>query len=210
MCLILIVILLTIEAVNSSSLDIRDSEGKPLKNAIQGETLEIKILQYSNPVSGVDVFFILNNGTPIHTRTDDSGETVFKPILSGTLRITAIKGENTSSIVLPVVTPEPADRDTVTGSRGGGGGGVILSFPTPAPSPTSQPVKVTVPSPAPMETPETFEPTPVIYTPAPAEKEEIMVEKTPEASQTVRTEIIITIAVVIASIAVILYAALRK
>ena len=209
--LVLIAILFAISTVNSSTLDIRDSEGKPLERAVQGETLGVKIFQSGNTVSGVDVFFILNNGTPIHTRTDDNGETIFKPILTGTLRITAIKGENTSSIELPVITPQPAGGgDTGRTGRGGGGGGVVLSFPTPTPSPTSSPLKVTTLFTTPSETPETPEPTPVIYTSTPIESEEVKVEETPEVVQTIPTELIITVSVVIASIAVVLYAAMRK
>ena len=91
---ILVLVLLSsmIPGASAESLQITDVSGDPLDYAIEGEALTILIAWESVPVAGADIYFRLNDETPVHTRTDDSGMVAFKPMSIGILKISTEKG----------------------------------------------------------------------------------------------------------------------
>ena len=82
---------------------------------ISGETLTVTVRSDGVPLEGADVYFILNDGTPVHTRTDGSGEAVYKPLLPGMLRITTIYGGEDTGIEIPIYEPAYGVNLTVVG-----------------------------------------------------------------------------------------------
>ena len=81
---ILVLVLLSsmIPGVSAESMRITDTHGCQLDYAIKGDALTILISSESVPVAGADVYFRLNDETPVHTMTSDSGMTAFKPMAS--------------------------------------------------------------------------------------------------------------------------------
>ena len=101
--LLSIVIILSLSI---QSLQITDSEGNPLNYAKNGETLTILVSSDGQPVTGADVYFKLNDEAPVHTKTNDAGTTVFKPLSIGILKITAENDEITEKIEIRVIQKE--------------------------------------------------------------------------------------------------------
>jgi hypothetical protein len=106
--LILVLVLLSsmIFYVSAESLLITDVQGNQLIYAVKGEKLTILISSDGQPVAGADVYFKLNDETPIHTSTNDTGIAVFKPLSTGILKITAGKDEKTKEIEIRVIQKE--------------------------------------------------------------------------------------------------------
>jgi hypothetical protein len=75
-----------IPAVAQPALSIALSPDPP----IQGQTLTVTVSLGGTPVEGADVYFVLNGGTPVHGQTDATGKVYYKPLLTGTLAITAM------------------------------------------------------------------------------------------------------------------------
>ena len=92
--------------VSAESLLITDGQGNPLDSAIKGETLTILVSLDDQPVTAADVYFKLNNETPVHTRTNDAGLAVFKPLSTGILKITVEKDNKTQELDLRVLQKE--------------------------------------------------------------------------------------------------------
>ena len=103
--LILLSLVITL-SLSIQSLQITDSKGNPLNYAITGETLTILVSSGGEPVAGADVYFKLNDETPVHARTNDTGMAVFKPLSTGILKITAEKDGKTKEIELRVIQKE--------------------------------------------------------------------------------------------------------
>ena len=93
-------------SLSAQSLQITDSEGNPLNYAIKGETLTILVSSGGQPVTGADVYFKLNDAAPVHTKTNDAGTTVFKPLSIGILKITVEKDEMIKEIEIRVIQKE--------------------------------------------------------------------------------------------------------
>ena len=72
---------------------------------MRGMTLTVTILSDGRPVQGADVYFVLNSGTPVHGQTDTDGKVNYKPLLTGTLNITAIYGGISTSKEIPIYEP---------------------------------------------------------------------------------------------------------
>jgi hypothetical protein len=72
---------------------------------IQGQTLTVTVLFGGTPVQGADVYFVLNGGSLVHTQTDANGQVKYKPLLTGTLAITAMyegmKSVSSTSVEAP-------------------------------------------------------------------------------------------------------------
>jgi len=67
---------------------------------IQGQTLTVTVLLDGTPVPSADVYFVLNDGTPVHGQTNESGMVNYEPLLRGTMNITAMyMGMSTSESV---------------------------------------------------------------------------------------------------------------
>jgi len=81
-----------IPGASAESLQITDVNGCQLDYAIEGDVLTILISSESASVVGADVYFRLDDETPVHTRTDDSGMVAFKPMSIGILKISAENG----------------------------------------------------------------------------------------------------------------------
>ena len=89
--LVLVLLALMIPGASAESMRITDTHGDPLDYAIKGDALTILISSESVPVAGADFYFRLNDETPVHTMTNDSGMTAFKPLSIGVLKISAEK-----------------------------------------------------------------------------------------------------------------------
>ena len=75
------------------------------KYGIKGETLGVTVFYNELRVQRADVYFVLNNGTPIHLKTDSKGNVNYKPLLRGLLKITVEhKGDNLSEFI-PIYEP---------------------------------------------------------------------------------------------------------
>ena len=120
--LILVLLLLMIPGASAESLQITDVNGEPLDYAVEGEALTILISSESAPVAGADVYFRINDETPVHTRTDDSGMVAFKPMSIGILKISAEKGGEAEAnetelrvlkkgLILQIQAPSSASKD---------------------------------------------------------------------------------------------------
>ena len=77
------------------------------KYGVVGETLSVTVTSDGDVVEGADIYFVLNGGTPIHVTTDEDGVAVYKPLLAGTLRITAMYDGLTAEKTIPVYDGEP-------------------------------------------------------------------------------------------------------
>ena len=106
--LILVLVLLSSMIVYASaeSLQITGVQSNPLDYAINGEALTILVSSDEQPVTGADVYFKLKDETPVHTRTNEAGMAVFKPLSTGILKITAEKDEKTKEVELRVIQNE--------------------------------------------------------------------------------------------------------
>jgi hypothetical protein len=103
--LILVLVLLSsmILYASAESLQITDVQGNQLNYAVTGEKLTILVSSDKQPVAAADVYFKLNDETPVHTRTNETGMAVFKPLSPGILKITAEKNEKFEEIELRVI-----------------------------------------------------------------------------------------------------------
>jgi len=63
------------------------------------------------------VYFVLNKGTPIHGQTDINGKVNYKPLLTGTLNITAIYGGISAAKEIPIYEPVYGVNLTVDGKK---------------------------------------------------------------------------------------------
>jgi hypothetical protein len=72
---------------------------------VQGQPLTVTVLLDGTPVPGADVYFVLSGGTPVHGQTDASGNVNYKPLLTGTLNITAMYMDMSASGERPVYEP---------------------------------------------------------------------------------------------------------
>lgn len=212
--LVLLLTLLSVTVVSAASMSFVDSDGDPLEEDVYGgESLEVKVLVDGKPVEGVDVYFILNDGAPIHTATNEDGLTVFKPLQTGNLEIKAmededIAGKRLTVVVKPEETPTPTPTVRRSGGGGGGGGGLPLQLtstatPTPTPTPTEKTISIPPMPSTPQETPEE---TPTV-TPTSTPQPTPTVTPTPFWQQPTVT---ITIAAVIIAAIIILAYTLRK
>ena len=77
------------------------------KYGVVNETLSVTVMSDGDVIEDAVVYFVLNGGTPTHARTDESGVAVYKPLLAGTLRITAMYGGLTIEKTIPVYDGEP-------------------------------------------------------------------------------------------------------
>ena len=59
--------------------------------AFRDKLLLVRVVADGEPVAGADVYFRLNEGAPVHVRANETGMAAFKPLVTGTLRITAQK-----------------------------------------------------------------------------------------------------------------------
>jgi len=81
--------------------------------AVVNQTLTVIVTDVSNnPVEGALVQYILNEGTPINTFTNESGISTWKPPLTGTLVInafsdTVLTGTKTVTVIKPVAKQPP-------------------------------------------------------------------------------------------------------
>ena len=89
--LVLVLLSLMIPGASAESLQITDVHGDSLDYAIEGDALTILVSSDGPPVAGADVYFRLNDETPVHTMTNDSGMTAFKPLSIGILKISVEK-----------------------------------------------------------------------------------------------------------------------
>jgi len=89
--LVLVLLSLMIPGASAESLQITDVHGDSPGYAIKGESLMMRVSSDDLPVTGADVYFRLNDETPVHTMTNDSGMTAFKPLSIGVLKISAEK-----------------------------------------------------------------------------------------------------------------------
>ena len=84
---------------------------------MRGMTLTVTVLSDGTPVQGADVYFVLNKGTPIHGQTDINGKVNYKPLLTGTLNITAIYGGISAGKEIPIYEPVYGVNLTVDGKK---------------------------------------------------------------------------------------------
>jgi hypothetical protein len=85
--------------------------------AIKGETLMIKVIAGEQPVVDVDTYFKLNEGTPVHVKTNETGIAVFKPLVTGILKISAQKDAfEPASTSIPVFEKATQIFDTSAGT----------------------------------------------------------------------------------------------
>jgi len=110
---ILLIILLTLSTytVSSQNVEIVGEDGNPIEDVYVGNTFKVKILEDGQPISSLDVFFTLNNSAPIHTVTDNNGITVYKPLNTGDLVITALKHREWLKEVNLTVTENSSKKD---------------------------------------------------------------------------------------------------
>ncbi|MCK4460052.1 MAG: dockerin type I repeat-containing protein [Methanosarcinales archaeon] len=90
--LVLVLLSLMIPGASAESLQITDVHGDSLDYAIEGDALTILVSSDGPPVAGADVYFRLNEWAPVHVQANETGIAAFKPLVSGTLQITAKKG----------------------------------------------------------------------------------------------------------------------
>ncbi len=100
------------------------------KYAVVGETLSVTVTSDGDVVEGADVYFVLNGGTPTHARTDEDGVAVYKPLLAGTLGITARYEGLTAEKTLSV--EEVKAKGTSTPNEGGSSGASGVSSDEPS------------------------------------------------------------------------------
>jgi len=84
---------------------------------IRNMTLTVTVLFDGTPVQGADVYFVLNNGTPVHGKTNESGKVNYKPLLTGILNITAIYNGVSTSKEIPIYEPVYGVNLTVDGKK---------------------------------------------------------------------------------------------
>ena len=78
------------------------------KYGVVDETLSVTVTSDGDVVEGADVYFVLNDPSiPVHINTTESGVAVYKPLLAGTLRITAKYDGLTAEKMIPVYDGEP-------------------------------------------------------------------------------------------------------
>ena len=85
--------------------------------AIKGEKLTVKVIADDLPVADADAYFKLNEGAPVHVKTNETGIALFKPLVTGTLKITTQKDAFESmSTSIPVLEKAAQIFDTGTGT----------------------------------------------------------------------------------------------
>jgi cell division septation protein DedD len=84
---------------------------------IQGQILTVTVTSGGNPVEGVFIQFSPNSGTPYYDETNATGQAVYEPELTGTLKIVATKDGYASKTIETSVGSPPAV--TVTSPNGG-------------------------------------------------------------------------------------------
>ncbi|CAD7781275.1 MAG: hypothetical protein KBONHNOK_01605 [Candidatus Methanoperedenaceae archaeon GB50] len=103
--------------------------------AVVGETLSVTVASDGDVIEGADVYFVLNGGTPTHARTDEDGVAVYKPLLAGTLGITAryegLTAEKTLSVE-EVKAKEVKAKGTSPPNEGGSSGASGVSSDEPS------------------------------------------------------------------------------
>jgi hypothetical protein len=99
---------------SAGSLQITDIKCNQLNYAVNGEALIILVASGDLPVAGADVYFKLNDETPVYTRTNETGMAVFKPLSLGILKITTEKDEKVKEIELRVIRKETIMQMLVT------------------------------------------------------------------------------------------------
>lgn len=85
--------------------------------AITGEILVVEVIADDQPVADADAYFKLNEGAPVHVKTNETGIVVFKPLVTGTLKITAQKDAfEPASTSIPVFEKATQIFDTGAGT----------------------------------------------------------------------------------------------
>ncbi|GEM_PF-4903877 len=116
--LLLVVILLTSPAV-AANLEILTGSD----SVIQGEQILVTVMRNGMPVENVFLQFSIDDGTPIYAKTNATGRVVFKPDITGTLKIVAMKDDEMSARKYITVT-QSSDGDGGDGGGGDGNGGI--------------------------------------------------------------------------------------
>ncbi len=62
-----------------------------LASVILHVSAESLLITDDQPVADADTYFKLNEGVPVHVKTNDTGIAIFKPLVTGTLKITVQK-----------------------------------------------------------------------------------------------------------------------
>ena len=97
-------------ATASSGLQIQTNTPEAYKDM----PLPITVTQNGTVISGASVQFVLNNGIPIYAKTNEYGIARFKPLLTGTLTITAEKNGLTATKTMIVSGVIPQETVSVT------------------------------------------------------------------------------------------------
>lgn len=97
-------------ATASSGLQIQTNTPEAYKDM----PLPITVTQNGTVISGASVQFVLNNGIPIYAKTNEYGIARFKPLLTGTLTITAEKNGLTATKTMIVSGAIPQETVSVT------------------------------------------------------------------------------------------------
>lgn len=85
--------------------------------AIKDETLIVKVIADEQSVTNVSTYFKLNEGAHVHAKTNETGMAVFKPLVTGTLKITVQKAAfEPASISISVFEKAPLFFDTGPGT----------------------------------------------------------------------------------------------
>jgi len=90
-------------------------------DAYKDMTLPITVTQNGDVVQGQGAFvqFVLNNGVPIYAETNEQGIARFKPLLTGTLNITASHNDQEATKTMEVLEAIPPETTTITNQMNG-------------------------------------------------------------------------------------------
>ncbi len=111
--ILLVVVLLTSPAA-AAELEIATSTD----SVIQGEKIFVTVVHDGMPVENVFLHFTIDRGTPIYAKTNATGQAVFKPDITGTLKIVAMKDGEMSAYKYITIT-QASDGDDGDGGDGG-------------------------------------------------------------------------------------------
>jgi PGF-pre-PGF domain-containing protein len=114
--ILLVVVLLTSPAA-AAELEIVTSTD----SVIQGEKIFVTVVHDGMPVENVFLHFTIDRGTPIYAKTNATGQAVFKPDITGTLKIVAMKDDKISAYKYITIT-QASDGDDGDGGDGGDDG----------------------------------------------------------------------------------------
>ena len=102
--------------VNAAGISITAPSEAPV-----GETLTIKVLTDSSPVSSAFVQFVPNNGIPVYAYTNTAGEAIYKPLVMGSVEVRAsyegqIATPKYITITTPAIGPTVNDTEITSGT----------------------------------------------------------------------------------------------